>query len=1016
MDLRESTDDPRARARAGAPGETLAPGARVGSYSVVRLLGRGGMGEVYEAHDERLGRAVALKLIGGGRQSDADARARFWREARALAALRHPGVVTIYEIGDDAGQLFLAMELIDGRSLATVQHGPWPPRVALHTALALADALAGAHAVGIAHRDVKPSNVLIERGGAVRLIDFGLARRESELADQLTATGAVLGTPAWMSPEQVAGGVVGPPSDVFAAGTLLYWMLSGVQAFVRDSAQATALAVAGAVHKPLAQLRPGLPAQLLAAVERCLAVKPERRFPDGAALAEALRAALEVFGGPLAPAELAAWVAAGAHDGPAGRRGAARSPAARRLRWWPVAAGLAAAGGLAAALLLTEPLPRVGGRAAAAASLGDATALRSDAAAPSPPTAERHAAVSVVLAGLPPHPAVAVLGFTAPPSAASAAEVVADVLRTRLDEDPERIISLDRQLLDALLVDRSAADPTLPVELLVRPERALGHVDVAVRGSLEESPAGVVSVVAEVVDTGSGRILDRLSVEGSDAVTVGEELAGRLLPRLGGRVPAQPARLTSVPEAWVALDAAQRAAAAGDLDGVSAQLATALRLDPRFGLARAERLLLLRTTGQHDALVAEGEALLAEPAALPPRQAALTRALIDIVDGRTAAGLRELYAMRDRWPHDLSAASELMSVRAKSEAFHDYDEVERVARETLALAPRDEEAASRLIRVLAGRGRVAEAARVIDGLGIPRDDADYADIFAELDLFSDDFDASAREFRRVFAAEPGNVYAEHMAIASELLAGRCVDAAGSALDRIERVELRGKDSNLDWTYSLAVQALICAERWDQLTLLLDRWSAHSESGRGQAAFLRERITWLRLELDPPPDADAARARLSARWAAMLDAPHTPEAVSDALVGLMARVSRDAVELRRWRDEADRRALDVTTSAASRAAWRGLACVLRARLTWLAGAAAADVVGAYSACEIPPSRVNDEGDASAQVGVYSQRADAEAALGLREAAVADWTRVMEAGYGRLWATDLWVAARHRLESP
>ncbi|MFO0745908.1 MAG: serine/threonine-protein kinase [Myxococcota bacterium] len=285
---------------AGALGpDTLAPGTLVGAYRIVALIGRGGMGEVYEAWDDRLARPVALKRIPVLRQADGEARARFWREARTLAALRHPGIVTIFEIGEDptTKSLYLAMELVRGRPLSTLGPRPMPPRLAVHLVREVALALGAAHAAGVTHRDIKPPNILVEDDGAVRVVDFGLARRVDELDERLTRSGTLIGTPGYMAPESVLatpsareGAVVssGPPADVFALGTLLYRLLAGVHPFVRESAQATAMAVAGALHTPLGALGLRLPPSLVAVVERCLALAPAERPADGRALAEAL--------------------------------------------------------------------------------------------------------------------------------------------------------------------------------------------------------------------------------------------------------------------------------------------------------------------------------------------------------------------------------------------------------------------------------------------------------------------------------------------------------------------------------------------------------------------------------------------------------------------------------------------------------------------------------------------------------------------------------------------------------
>jgi serine/threonine protein kinase/tetratricopeptide (TPR) repeat protein len=207
--------------------------SRVGHYAIERKLGEGGMGVVYAARDERLQRAVALKTM-LALADDENARKRFWREARAAASVNHPNICQIYEIGEDGGELFIAMELLEGEVLADrLRRGPLNATDAIAVGLEMLAALAALHARGIVHRDLKPSNVFLTSHG-VKLLDFGLARPEMEgpLSDTgLTRTGILMGTPRYMSPEQVAGEAVDARSDLFAAGAILFEMLAGRPAF-----------------------------------------------------------------------------------------------------------------------------------------------------------------------------------------------------------------------------------------------------------------------------------------------------------------------------------------------------------------------------------------------------------------------------------------------------------------------------------------------------------------------------------------------------------------------------------------------------------------------------------------------------------------------------------------------------------------------------------------------------------------------------------------------------------------
>src|SRR5262245_57200297 len=223
---------PHARLEAG-----VRPGV-VGHYRITSKLGEGGMGVVYAAHDERLDRRVALKMISKAAADDC-ARERLWREARAAASLNHPNVCQLYEIGEENGELFLAMELLEGESLAVrLLRGPLPCPEASQIALAILAALEALHRRSLVHRDLKPSNIFLTPHG-VKLLDFGLARPipsdGGRTATGLTLAGTVMGTPAYMAPEQVRGQTVDRRADLFAAGSLLFEMLCGHPPFAGDS-------------------------------------------------------------------------------------------------------------------------------------------------------------------------------------------------------------------------------------------------------------------------------------------------------------------------------------------------------------------------------------------------------------------------------------------------------------------------------------------------------------------------------------------------------------------------------------------------------------------------------------------------------------------------------------------------------------------------------------------------------------------------------------------------------------
>ncbi len=275
--------------------------ARIGHYTVTHKLGAGGMGIVYKARDEKLERLVALKTM-SSLANDETARRRFWREARAAATINHPNVCQIYDIGEDGGSLFIAMELLEGESLAErLQRGALSATEAVPIALSILTALAALHARGIVHRDLKPSNVFLTPH-AVKLLDFGLARpemdRSLDVTGPLTQTGVVVGTPRYMSPEQAAGEPADARSDLFAAGAILFEMLAGRPAF-------SGRTVVDILHATLHEHPPALAGSpAVTAVDRvirhALAKRPDDRPPSADALAEELRAihGLEEAGTP----------------------------------------------------------------------------------------------------------------------------------------------------------------------------------------------------------------------------------------------------------------------------------------------------------------------------------------------------------------------------------------------------------------------------------------------------------------------------------------------------------------------------------------------------------------------------------------------------------------------------------------------------------------------------------------------------------------------------------------------
>ena len=285
-------------------------GSTLAHYRILSPLGTGGMGEVFLARDTRLERDVALKLIREEFAADGERLARFEREARAIAALNHPSIVTIYAIEEDSGRRFFTMELVEGRTLREVTPpAGLPAPELLRVGVALADALAAAHARGVVHRDLKPANVMITHEGRVKVLDFGIAKLDVSGLPTATAVGpaadlgatrqgAVLGTAGYMAPEQMKGQPVDARANLFALGLVLFEAASGRHPFPGEDAWARNAAALTLAPLPLERLRPDLPLALGRLLLRCLERDPAAR-PPGAA---AVRAELEGIAGQVGAA------------------------------------------------------------------------------------------------------------------------------------------------------------------------------------------------------------------------------------------------------------------------------------------------------------------------------------------------------------------------------------------------------------------------------------------------------------------------------------------------------------------------------------------------------------------------------------------------------------------------------------------------------------------------------------------------------------------------------------------
>ncbi|HET9372951.1 MAG TPA: SUMF1/EgtB/PvdO family nonheme iron enzyme [Vicinamibacterales bacterium] len=316
----------------------MTPGSRLGRYAILSPLGAGGMAEVYVAEDTELGRRVALKILPPDTTSDEHARKRLLREARAAATLDHPHICAIYDVGEEQGQRFIAMQLVEGETLdARLKRSQLEWREILTIATDIADALAAAHARGIVHRDVKPSNVMVTPRGHAVVLDFGLAKlvEEASTVDAATATqsllsspGAVIGTLPYMSPEQVRGDALDARTDIFSLGVLLYESVSGRRPFVEKNSAATASAILTGEPPPLPGLRSDAPPELVRIIGKCLRKDAADRYQTADDLLVDLRTLRDEH-----EFQRRLGRSASASSGVA-----AAAPALERSRLWPIAA------------------------------------------------------------------------------------------------------------------------------------------------------------------------------------------------------------------------------------------------------------------------------------------------------------------------------------------------------------------------------------------------------------------------------------------------------------------------------------------------------------------------------------------------------------------------------------------------------------------------------------------------------------------------------------------------------
>lgn len=635
----------------------LAAGSLVAArYRIVALAGVGGMGMVYRAHDEELDVDVALKVLRPEVAADPGFRERFRKELLLARQVSHRNAVRIHDLGVAGDLLFLTMDYVPGRSLRALleEDGPLAPRQAVAIARQLAAALAAAHAEGVVHRDLKPANVLVDEGGRAFITDFGVAR--SMTAAGPTQTGAVVGTPDYLSPEQARGEPVDGRSDVYALGILLFEMLSGRLPFAGDSYAERLAQRLGGEARDLAELGVAAPARLRAVVRRCLQRKPARRYQGAAELLRDLDA-------------LPATAAAEPLPPPLGRR---------RHRLLTPAAGLAVLA-LAALLVLVGWLVgraagwlpgSAGGAGAGAARLSPRRGAAAPAVAAMPGTpAQAAAAAAAAAAGVtPPRHVVAVLPLaeqTGRADLAWSSAGVAEMLAAALAESPAL------RVVDSLRLLRTVDDLKLPRGPLsgaeLRQLAELVEADRVVTGTVRAA-GGVLrldlALVAADLPVPAARSLHAEARDAAQIFRLVGELGERLRRQLeAGAAPAAvPAPLTSSSAAMAAYTDGLGRLSRADSLGARPALERAVAADPAFTAAWVRLAGCYQALGYAEKAQAAAARAAATPGAAAGRLGYEARAQLQQLQGAPEAAQATLQQLVRSYPHDLEARLSLAEV------------------------------------------------------------------------------------------------------------------------------------------------------------------------------------------------------------------------------------------------------------------------------------------------------------------------------------------------------------------
>lgn len=675
-------------------------GRTVSHYRILSELGAGGMGVVYRAEDLTLGRDVALKLLPPHVSSDPDARRRFVHEAKAAAALDHSGICTVYDSGESDGQLFIAMALIEGRTLKDrIAEGPLPLPQALEIAAQVADALDEAHGKGIAHRDIKPANIMLTSRGQAKVMDFGLA----QVADTtlLTRSGAALGTAAYMSPEQARGEKADRRTDIWSLGVVLYEMVAGRRPFPGGHEAALFHGIQNADPDPLTGLRPGVTREISRIVGRCLAKDPARRYQHARELAADLRRA-----------------GTGSQE-----TGPLATPP---RRWRPRRAWVAAA--VATVALL-------------AVWLGPRLLKHSDD---------------------PRRMALAVIDFrdSSSPAGQTVGAALTGLLQIGLVEaSPIRVLSPE-YLLDLRRRTFGAAHGPIADEQALEVARRAGAT-LLLCGHVTTLDAGR-TVMWRLIDTRDGGNVAAKREAGAELIPVADRIITDVVAQIqaGAGVAATSAlpsvdRLTTAsPEAYQRFVAAEVARGDDRDEEALSQLQAAVRIDSTFALAwqRMSDIHWAFTDLQRAKQEAETAWRLRSRLGVKDRLMLESRRL-QLAGDLGAAWV--VYAdMAARWPDDRTILREYAGAMAW---WWFFPEAQAIAEQGLAHYPDDERFHGLWIQCLLARGRVAEALAAATQWQRRRTGVPEAwNLVGEAHLAAGDIDSAEAAFRRACSQNPGD--------------------------------------------------------------------------------------------------------------------------------------------------------------------------------------------------------------------------------------------------------------------